>query len=647
MLIERKWLWNNGNLITCGLADLKNGTYWKVTNKQPDLMLTGEPTSAGNGNITAEYFAASAESSEQVRVTVYYRVGTLDVKKILKLFPNCPAIACELYLKGKASHKWLKTFDNPADMQNVERLLDFAQMDNVPVIEQLSLDGRHWKLKAVEFSDITDRFNSLVHPVEALSYKNCSYRGNLLFAENTERKAGLFFLKEAPTSNIQLKYPGGDFLTNAGRLRIIGLGIDSADLNTDKWTRAYGYVTGVYRPEKIERLNAVREYMKTIRPLFKERDEMVMLNTWGDRGQDTRINESFCLNELELAAKLGITHFELDDGWQTGRSANSAYGGTFTDMWKNDNYWKPDPKRFPNGLEPIVKRGKELGIEICLWFNPSSQNDYADWEKDANALISIYKTFGIRTFKIDGTTIPNKLSEIRLRNFYESIMKATDWKAVLNLDVTAGRRGGYFFFKEYGNQFLENRYTDWNNYYPYWTLRNLWMLSEYVPAQTLQIEFLNKWRNTDKYKGDKFAPANYSFDYLFATTMAAQPLAWFEAANLPTDAFTTGALIKKYKSVQHDFHTGYIFPIGEEPSGESWTGFQSLKDKRGYFILYREDNERSSCSLSTFLKEGSEVEFTPVLGSGKAFRTKAGKDGAITFYLEKPKSFVMYSYKIK
>ena len=66
------------------------------------------------------------------------------------------------------------------------------------------------------------------------------------------------------------------------------------------------------------------------------------------------------------------------------------------------------------------------------------------------------------------------------------------------------------------------------------------MLSKYVPAEKLQIEFLNKWRNTDKYKGEVFAPENYSFEYLFATTLAGQPLAWMEGTNLqkPTRKFS-------------------------------------------------------------------------------------------------------------
>ena len=586
--IKRSWLWNNGNLITCKLEDKGNGLAWQLRNNQPDLSLPGEEKEGSEASIRIEEVPASLQYTHHLRATVEYKAGNLQVRKILKIYPDCPAIACELYLKGQASQKWIKALDNPADLQNIEKLTQNSQGGNVPVMEQLMLEGKHWQLEAVEFFDVTDRFNTLVRPVHALSYRDCLYRGNLLFAENTEKEAGFFMLKEAPTSNVQLYYPGGDYLVSEGTFRMVGLGVDSADIKTDEWTKAYSYVTGTFRSGEKQKRMALRNYQMRIRPFLEDRDEMVMLNTWGDRGQDTRVNEAFCLKELELAAKLGVTHFQIDDGWQAGRSANSAYGGSFKNIWDNPDYWTPDPDRFPNGLAPIVKRGKELGIEVCLWFNPSIQHDYADWQKDADALIALYEKYGIRTFKIDGTFFDNKLAESRLRSLYNRVMEATGWKAVLNLDATAGRRGGYFFFNEYGNIFLENRYTDWGNYYPYWSLRNLWMLSRYVAPQSLQIEFLNKWRNKEKYAGDKFAPSTYSFDYLFAITMAAQPLAWFEASNLPDEAFPTGGVIQKYKTVQHDFHTGYVFPVGDEPSGKSWCGFQSVKDRKGYFLLFRE-----------------------------------------------------------
>lgn len=645
-LIKRSWLWNDGNLITCRLEDKGNHLVWQARNDLPDLSLPGVQKEGRDASVRAEEVPASLQHTRHLRVFVEYRTGDLQVRKIFKVYPDCPAIACELYLKGKASQKWVKTLDNPADLQNIEKLTQNSKGGNVPVMEQLVLEGKHWQLEAVEFFDVTDRFNTLVRPVHALSYRDCLYRGNLLFAENTEREAGFFMLKEAPTSNVQLYYPGGDFLVSEGSFRMVGLGVDSADLKTDEWTKAYSYVTGTYRSgEKAKRM-ALRNYQMRIRPFLQERDEMVMLNTWGDRGQDTRVNEAFCLKELELASRLGITHFQIDDGWQAGRSANSAYGGSFKNIWDNPDYWTPDPGRFPNGLAPIVKRGNELGIEICLWFNPSIQNHYADWQKDADALIALYEKYGIRTFKIDGTFFDSKLAESRLRSMYDRVMEATGWKAVLNLDATAGRRGGYFFFNEYGNIFLENRYTDWSNYYPYWSLRNLWMLSRYVAPQSLQIEFLNKWRNKEKYAGDLFAPSTYSFDYLFAITMAAQPLAWFEASNLPEEAYPVGDVIKKYKAISYDFHSGSIFPVGEEPSGKSWCGFQSIKEKQGYFLVFRELHKAEAFSMDTFFEPGEKVEFTPVTGAGKAFHAVAGEDGRVRFTLSEPNSFALYSYRV-
>ena len=100
------------------------------------------------------------------------------------------------------------------------------------------------------------------------------------------------------------------------------------------------------------------------------------------------------------------------------------------------------------------------------------------------------------------------------------------------------------------------------------------MLSRYVPAEDLQVEFLNKWRDREKYPtDDPFAPAHYSFDYLFATAMAGQPLAWLEATHLPDEAFQTASLVRLYRKHRAAFHRGIILPVGDEPSGRSWTGF--------------------------------------------------------------------------
>jgi alpha-galactosidase len=169
------------------------------------------------------------------------------------------------------------------------------------------------------------------------------------------------------------------------------------------------------------------------------------------------------------------------------------------------------------------------------------------------------------------------------------------------------------------------------------------MLSRYVPPQNFQIEFLNNWRNKDKYASeDQFAPKNYSFDYLFAISAMAQPLAWLETSNLPVEAFSTGETIKKYKAIQHDLHKGAIYPIGEEPSGKSWTGFESINPLGGYILVFREDNNRESFQFKTRFTPNRRIILQPIIGYGKAFATKVDADGRISFSLAKRNSFALY-----
>lgn len=646
-LIERTFLWNNGNLITYCVTDKKANRCLKNLAVTPDFYISKKAVKAENGKFIYQLVPENAIRPAHLEITVSFALGSMDVKRVYRIYDNSPAIACDTYLRGTAENISTDKNSNLADLKNIEFTEDMKTKQSSVVLDQLNLEGKHWQMKAVEFFDVTDWNNNLVSERIFIAYRKNTYRGNLLFAENNQDGSGFFFLKEAPCSGVQLAYSGGDFTAEAGHVAVTGLGLTVEDIDNENWTKTYGCVLGVCSGGELNQLTALRSYQKNIRKLLPARDEMVMMNTWGDRSQDSKINEKFSLVEVEKAAELGITHFQIDDGWQTGKSPNSATAkGSFKNIWDNPEYWKPDSIKYPNGLHPIVKRGKELGVEICLWFNPSVQNDYADWEKDAQAMIDLYREYGIRTFKIDGLAIPTKKSEVNLRKLFDRVLEQTGNNVVFNLDATAGRRGGYHMFNEYGNIFLENRYTDWQNYYPYWTLRNLWQLSKYVPAEKLQVEFLNKWRNAEKYGKDIFAPGNYSFEYLFAITMAAQPLAWFEGSGLPKEAMEVKKLISGYKKIQHDFHLGTILPIGDEPSGRSWTGFQSINGKTGYLLIFRENNPDKKASFKTWLAEKTRIKCTPVLGNAKSMTRTIGRDGIIEAELAHENDFVMYKYEI-
>ena len=640
-LLRRGYAWNQGHLISQALSDRTTGRVWMLAGNEPDMVFPGVPVeTARGGRQSATLPTGDFSVSEQPEtaylpahlcVDVIADLGVLQVRRRFRLYAHCPAIACDLSLR----------LISPPATEDTSPLSEVT-------IERLCLPQPHLRLDCVQFYDITDRRNTLVEKHSVLPYRHeGQLSGNLLLVRDPFGEDGLFILKEAPCSDVQLAYPGYDFAHRVGEIRVAGMGLEWEDLRAGEWVHGYGFVTGVAGGGELGLLSALRTYQEHVRLHQPGRDEMILLNTWGDRGQDKKIRESFALSELERAAQLGVTHFQLDDGWQAGRSSNSAFeGGSLEGIWQRKDYWALHPERFPDGLGPVVERSRELGIELCLWFNPSKDNSYAHWHDDADVLIALYQEHGIRTFKIDGVVIPDKVADENLHALFERVMEATGGEVVFNLDVTAGRRWGYHYGNMYGNIFLENRYTDWVNYYPHWTLRNLWMLSRYVPPQNLQIEFLNKWRNPDRYPpDDPLAPQHIPFDYCFAITMAAQPLAWFEATGLPEEAFEIAPLIHVYRDHQARLHAGQILPVGEEPSGTSWTGFQSIRDGVGYLLLYRERNDRDSAVIRLWGVAGQRVRMRRVAGWGESFGDIAGEDGELRFRLPEPFTFVMYEYK--
>lgn len=646
--IKRTYLWNNGDLITQKIENKQTGYKWIMGNTQPDLILPQVTDAATNTKYRIYEVQETLMDPYHQCLEIIYSLGKLEIKRVLRLYPDCPAIASDYSFRGTVNTSWCwdKVVIDNSGHKTPENLIQAVDVNNIVSLENLHFEGRHWKLKSVELMDNTDRFNDLVKESNNLSYKSRLYRGNMLFAENLELKQGIFMIKEAPSPMAQLNYPGGDFIADYGYIQMIGTGLSNELITSDQWIDGYSSVVGVYGSEEYGAYLAAIEYQHKHKKYVPERDELIMANTWGDRSQDGKVTEQFILRELEKANMMGITHLQIDDGWQQGLSQGTVVQteNKKWDSWKPED-WEPHRDRFPNGLTKIIRSAKEKGIELGLWFNPTKKNDYATWETDADIVINLYKKYDIKYFKIDGVELSTKLSEINLIKFLNKIKDRTGGKVVFNLDATAGKRFGYLYQTNFGNIFLENRYTDWRNYYPYWTLRNLWMLSKFVPAQNLQIEFLNKWRNRELYNGDKFAPFNYSFDYLFAITMMGQPLAWFETSNLPEEAKKTAA-IKIYRQHQQMIHRGVIQPLGDEPSGSSWTGFQSIQPDRGYLLFFRENNEQKNVKIKTLLPPSRNVKLTHVLGEGSSYVARTTDNAELVVGLSKKNSFVLYEYEL-
>jgi alpha-galactosidase len=151
-------------------------------------------------------------------------------------------------------------------------------------------------------------------------------------------------------------------------------------------------------------MKALQEYQRTLRPFMPGRDGLFLANTWGDRSRDARVNEEFMLREIEAGARLGVEVIQIDDGWQKGRTSNSAEaGGVWNGFWAaNENFWDVHPERFPNGLAPLIARARERGMQFGLWFAPDSSHHFANWQRDVVAILKLHRELGVNYFKIDG-----------------------------------------------------------------------------------------------------------------------------------------------------------------------------------------------------------------------------------------------------
>jgi hypothetical protein len=83
------------------------------------------------------------------------------------------------------------------------------------------------------------------------------------------------------------------------------------------------------------------------------------------------MNEKQMYETLEVVKKhrlpeYGFNTFQVDDGWQCG--------------WRCSGDWRPNPRRFPNGIKPIADAAKAAGMDLGLWIGAFQDED---WDKSA------------------------------------------------------------------------------------------------------------------------------------------------------------------------------------------------------------------------------------------------------------------------
>ncbi|UGQ48483.1 alpha-galactosidase [Massilia endophytica] len=92
----------------------------------------------------------------------------------------------------------------------------------------------------------------------------------------------------------------------------------------------------------------------------------VLYNSW--EATEFAVDEAGQMALAEKAASIGVERFVVDDGWFGKRNSDRAGLGD----------WVVNAAKFPNGLQPLVKRVNDLGMEFGLWVEPEMVNRDSD-----------------------------------------------------------------------------------------------------------------------------------------------------------------------------------------------------------------------------------------------------------------------------
>jgi alpha-galactosidase len=113
-----------------------------------------------------------------------------------------------------------------------------------------------------------------------------------------------------------------------------------------------------YSGDGLDGLSAAFHRLVRDRPSHPRTPRPVVLNTWEAVYFDHRLDRLATL--AEVAARLGVERFVLDDGWFGGRRDDTTSLGD----------WVVSEEVWPDGLGPLIDHVRSLGMEFGLWVEP-------------------------------------------------------------------------------------------------------------------------------------------------------------------------------------------------------------------------------------------------------------------------------------
>lgn len=551
-------------------------------------------------------------------VETFEKERQLSIKVCYIVYPGLPvmAVECEICSAVIPMLYWHERQRTEDYSTNGKRNGDLTFVDALQLEDFRAI-------RSVEFVMRTDLYDEPVQEHELKT--NEDIFGNILIAENNSGKQ-FFFLQEAPPSMERRGSEPGDFVIDNSRIISLGSGITPDDITPGRLLRSNRIVCGMAQDGDAAAL--IKKYLQLRQAAASGVYGTITVNPWGCGHFPELVNEQFLKDEISAAGQLNADTYQIDDGYQHGALADMAVHNRKLDR----AYWATRQDLLPEGFTPLQKSAKASNIKLSLWFAPSYNQAYCDWQESCDILLEHWQNNEFESFKLDAVVFNSRTAEENFGKLLQTLYTKSNGAITVNLDVTNGTRGGLFKFAEYGLIFLENRYCChlWpkHPYHPGNTLDNVWNLAKYCRIQNLQIEIPDPDNvNLQCYSSrDLPLPTEYDFAYWAMVPLFASPLLWLAPSQLqPHRAELLAEIMAVQKKYRHCWRDSLIKPVGSRPDGKSITG---LYADSGYLLVFREKDAVDTTVLDLGKYSNAEVLYATapvVLGkNGRITMTKPG-----------------------
>lgn len=449
--ITRRWKATAQGLVTTGLRNVRTGKEWAT--RGPALacdwslegfgMVDAEGKLAG---LSARPVRFDPYTSDHLEVVAEYDYGKLRLQYVIWAYPGAPGLRTQILVKGaagdRAAVKPSRIDYIPADCsKNRRRAIGYYN------------DTQHRDLPETEI------LREEVHDDSASAAARYDWANILCLESGNE---GLCLVKESHKCVNQAGVDTGAFECGSAGLSSTGWGPGAADLLPDRFRKAWASWAIVFDGGDDGRELAIKTFDRRRYPVDARRDVYIMSNTWGSTasGVDARnaASEENALREIQVCRDLGIDVLQIDDGWQGNQYSK----------------WDPAPPRYPNGWALTREAARRAGVKLGLWFA---------WTAGTEDLKRNQQRAGLTYIKIDFAKLATYNAVEELMGKAQAVVEASGHTVRINWDVTENApRVGYYFAREFGTVYLENRkpHQPVNAVYvPYLVLRDAWQVAKY------------------------------------------------------------------------------------------------------------------------------------------------------------------------